>query len=204
MCASQAPLGPFWPFSGPLVLITAPALFLAAYWNPFVPSTGETEFAHPLRVHHPSWPWTSGWGAGRGKLSSLLWVRTALDFPWDSSEITPNFSLPCQRPPVPDSFPWGPCLRITSSWILSQKHWGRLGLELLRDLVFLPEQRLNENLGKLTAKFEKATADKLKCQEEAEVTAGTISLANRLVSVSSSGWALIILAELVKYRRGAK
>ncbi|XP_046532316.1 dynein axonemal heavy chain 9 isoform X4 [Equus quagga] len=41
--------------------------------------------------------------------------------------------------------------------------------------------RLNENLGKLTAKFEKATADKLKCQEEAEVTAGTISLANRLV-----------------------
>uniref|UniRef100_A0A8C4MCN2 Dynein axonemal heavy chain 9 n=1 Tax=Equus asinus asinus TaxID=83772 RepID=A0A8C4MCN2_EQUAS len=43
--------------------------------------------------------------------------------------------------------------------------------------------RLNENLGKLTAKFEKATADKLKCQQEAEVTAGTISLANRLVSV---------------------
>nr|XP_023509281.1 dynein heavy chain 9, axonemal isoform X3 [Equus caballus] len=41
--------------------------------------------------------------------------------------------------------------------------------------------RLNENLGKLTAKFEKATADKLKCQQEAEVTAGTISLANRLV-----------------------
>uniref|UniRef100_A0A8D1MAE7 AAA+ ATPase domain-containing protein n=1 Tax=Sus scrofa TaxID=9823 RepID=A0A8D1MAE7_PIG len=40
---------------------------------------------------------------------------------------------------------------------------------------------LNENLAKLTAKFEKATADKLKCQQEAEVTAGTISLANRLV-----------------------
>ncbi|XP_045383116.1 dynein axonemal heavy chain 9 isoform X2 [Lemur catta] len=40
---------------------------------------------------------------------------------------------------------------------------------------------LNENLTKLTAKFEKATADKLKCQQEAEVTAGTISLANRLV-----------------------
>ena len=53
--------------------------------------------------------------------------------------------------------------------------------------MFLPEQRLNENLGKLTAKFEKATADKLKCQQEAEVTAGTISLANRLVSVSRSG-----------------
>uniref|UniRef100_A0A671VTL3 Dynein axonemal heavy chain 17 n=1 Tax=Sparus aurata TaxID=8175 RepID=A0A671VTL3_SPAAU len=40
---------------------------------------------------------------------------------------------------------------------------------------------LNENLAKLTAKFEKATADKLKCQQEAESTARTISLANRLV-----------------------
>ncbi|XP_048221904.1 LOW QUALITY PROTEIN: dynein axonemal heavy chain 9 [Perognathus longimembris pacificus] len=40
---------------------------------------------------------------------------------------------------------------------------------------------LNENLAKLTTKFEKATAEKLKCQQEAEVTAGTISLANRLV-----------------------
>lgn len=45
-------------------------------------------------------------------------------------------------------------------------------------------QRLNENLGKLTAKFEKATSDKLKCQQEAEATACTITLANRLVSVS--------------------
>ncbi|XP_015418031.1 PREDICTED: dynein heavy chain 9, axonemal-like [Myotis davidii] len=40
---------------------------------------------------------------------------------------------------------------------------------------------LDENLAKLTAKFERATADKLKCQQEAEATAGTISLANRLV-----------------------
>ncbi|XP_017170010.1 dynein axonemal heavy chain 9 isoform X1 [Mus musculus] len=40
---------------------------------------------------------------------------------------------------------------------------------------------LNENLAKLTTKFEKATAEKLKCQQEAELTAGTISLANRLV-----------------------
>uniref|UniRef100_A0A7N6A473 Dynein heavy chain 9, axonemal n=1 Tax=Anabas testudineus TaxID=64144 RepID=A0A7N6A473_ANATE len=40
---------------------------------------------------------------------------------------------------------------------------------------------LNENLAKLTAKFEKATTDKLKCQQEAESTARTISLANRLV-----------------------
>ncbi|KAM4031554.1 dynein axonemal heavy chain 9 isoform 1-T1 [Anomaloglossus baeobatrachus] len=40
---------------------------------------------------------------------------------------------------------------------------------------------LNENLAKLTTKFEKATADKLKCQQEADATALTISLANRLV-----------------------
>ncbi|XP_032430935.1 dynein axonemal heavy chain 9 [Xiphophorus hellerii] len=40
---------------------------------------------------------------------------------------------------------------------------------------------LNENLAKLMAKFEKATADKVKCQQEAESTARTISLANRLV-----------------------
>ena len=33
----------------------------------------------------------------------------------------------------------------------------------------------------MTAKFEKATAAKLKCQQEAEATANTISLANRLV-----------------------
>ncbi|XP_008276610.1 dynein axonemal heavy chain 9 [Stegastes partitus] len=42
-------------------------------------------------------------------------------------------------------------------------------------------KHLNENLAKLTAKFEKATVDKLKCQQEAESTARTISLANRLV-----------------------
>jgi len=40
---------------------------------------------------------------------------------------------------------------------------------------------LNENLAKLTAKFEEATAAKLKCQQEAESTQQTISLANRLV-----------------------
>ncbi|XP_056405417.1 dynein axonemal heavy chain 9 [Hyla sarda] len=40
---------------------------------------------------------------------------------------------------------------------------------------------LNENLAKLTDKFQKATADKLKCQQEADATALTISLANRLV-----------------------
>ncbi|XP_070790567.1 dynein axonemal heavy chain 9 [Pituophis catenifer annectens] len=40
---------------------------------------------------------------------------------------------------------------------------------------------LNENLAKLTAKFERATVEKLKCQQDAEATANTISLANRLV-----------------------
>lgn len=59
-------------------------------------------------------------------------------------------------------------------------------MELLTNFVSLPQQHLNENLAKLTAKFEKATAEKLKCQQEAEVTAGTISLANRLVSLSSN------------------
>ncbi|MED6243536.1 Dynein heavy chain 9, axonemal, partial [Ataeniobius toweri] len=44
---------------------------------------------------------------------------------------------------------------------------------------------LNENLAKLTAKFEKATADKVKCQQEAESTARTISLANRLVRTTA-------------------
>ncbi|KAL2078484.1 hypothetical protein ACEWY4_026169 [Coilia grayii] len=41
--------------------------------------------------------------------------------------------------------------------------------------------QLNANLAKLTAAFEKATSDKLKCQQEADATNQTISLANRLV-----------------------
>lgn len=36
-------------------------------------------------------------------------------------------------------------------------------------------------LAKLTADFEKATADKLRCQQEADATQATIQLANRLV-----------------------
>ena len=42
-------------------------------------------------------------------------------------------------------------------------------------------QELDDNLAELTAEFERATAAKLKCQQEAEATANTISLANRLV-----------------------
>ncbi len=38
---------------------------------------------------------------------------------------------------------------------------------------------LDDNLAGLTAQFETATAAKLKCQQEAESTALTISLANR-------------------------
>ncbi|CAB3368449.1 Hypothetical predicted protein [Cloeon dipterum] len=40
---------------------------------------------------------------------------------------------------------------------------------------------LEEQLAKLTADFEQATAEKLKCQEEADATSRTIALANRLV-----------------------
>lgn len=42
-------------------------------------------------------------------------------------------------------------------------------------------QSLEEQLAKLTADFEKATADKLRCQKEADATQATIQLANRLV-----------------------
>ncbi|KAJ3090810.1 hypothetical protein HK102_002597 [Quaeritorhiza haematococci] len=41
---------------------------------------------------------------------------------------------------------------------------------------------LDRNLGELKAQFEKATADKLKCEEEARATQETIVLANRLVN----------------------
>lgn len=40
-------------------------------------------------------------------------------------------------------------------------------------------QALNANLAELTRQFEEATAAKLKCQQEADATQLTISLANR-------------------------
>jgi dynein heavy chain len=40
---------------------------------------------------------------------------------------------------------------------------------------------LEEQLAALTADFEKATADKVRCQQEADATQATIQLANRLV-----------------------
>ena len=42
-------------------------------------------------------------------------------------------------------------------------------------------KELDDNLAELTAQFEEATSAKLKCQKEADATALTISLANRLV-----------------------
>ena len=42
-------------------------------------------------------------------------------------------------------------------------------------------QELDANLAELTAEFEAATSAKLKCQQEAEATEKTITLANRLV-----------------------
>ena len=47
--------------------------------------------------------------------------------------------------------------------------------------MFNSIQELDDNLAELTRQFEEATAAKLKCQREAESTALTISLANRLV-----------------------
>lgn len=40
---------------------------------------------------------------------------------------------------------------------------------------------MEEQLAKLTSDFEKATADKLRCQKDADATQATIQLANRLV-----------------------
>ena len=43
---------------------------------------------------------------------------------------------------------------------------------------------LDDNLAELTNQFEQATAAKLKCQQEAEATASTISLANRYMCIA--------------------
>lgn len=61
-------------------------------------------------------------------------------------------------------------------------------------------QSLEEQLSKLTADFECATADKLRCQKEADATQATIQLANRLVGGLASEnvrWAEAV-AELVQ------
>ena len=43
-------------------------------------------------------------------------------------------------------------------------------------------QELNANLSNLTSAFEKATAEKIKCQQEADATNRVISLANRYLA----------------------
>ncbi|KAI4493969.1 hypothetical protein M0802_009345 [Mischocyttarus mexicanus] len=48
-------------------------------------------------------------------------------------------------------------------------------------IIKLKVASLEEQLAKLTADFEQATAEKLKCQQEADATNATIALANRLV-----------------------
>ena len=112
--------------------------------------------------------------------------QNRLDSHRDLSESLPTClpSLPCVFPQslTASSVQQRASLKTPCTWTLISE-----ALELLTGLAFLPQQHLNENLAKLTAKFEKATADKLKCQLEAEATAGTISLANRLVSVSFQG-----------------
>lgn len=57
-------------------------------------------------------------------------------------------------------------------------------LSAARDKLKVITNKINQleaDLAKLTAEFEKATAEKLRCQEEADMTAKTIELANRLV-----------------------
>lgn len=53
-------------------------------------------------------------------------------------------------------------------------------IKIVRIIDFF-SQSLEEQLGKLTADFEQATSEKLKCQQEADATNSTIALANRLV-----------------------
>lgn len=48
------------------------------------------------------------------------------------------------------------------------------------------QQSLEEQLAKLTADFEQAVAEKMKCQKEADATTQKIQLANRLVGGLSS------------------
>ena len=55
--------------------------------------------------------------------------------------------------------------------------------------LYMHMKILDDNLAELTNQFEQATAAKLKCQQEAEATATTISLANRyIVSLYWAHW----------------
>lgn len=56
---------------------------------------------------------------------------------------------------------------------------GRPGIAPFEGLSILLFQELNANLSNLTSAFETATAEKIKCQQEADATNRVISLANR-------------------------
>lgn len=63
-------------------------------------------------------------------------------------------------------------------------------------------QSLEDQLSKLTADFEQATADKLRCQKEADATQATIQLANRLVGGLASEnvrWAQAVAEYVIYY-----
>ena len=59
---------------------------------------------------------------------------------------------------------------------------GKPGASRFQGLPTLSFQELNANLSNLTSAFEKATAEKIKCQQEADATNRVISLANRYLA----------------------
>lgn len=59
---------------------------------------------------------------------------------------------------------------------------GEPGASQSQGLPTLSFQELNANLSNLTSAFEKATAEKIKCQQEADATNRVISLANRCLT----------------------
>lgn len=61
----------------------------------------------------------------------------------------------------------------------SQDVAGKASVAPFQVLSTLFLQELNANLSNLTSAFEKATAEKIKCQQEADATNRVISLANR-------------------------
>lgn len=66
--------------------------------------------------------------------------------------------------------------------------------------TFFSLQELDLNLCKLTTSFEKATAEKVRCQEDVSRTNKTIELANRLVKgLEASDVLLLLLSRLSKF-----
>ena len=59
---------------------------------------------------------------------------------------------------------------------------GEPGASQFQGVPTLSFQELNANLSNLTSAFEKATAEKIKCQQEADATNRVISLAHRYLT----------------------